>query len=634
MLMGFKLEQESKVFFNMFYFGENIINGELERAEKYLSAFTRSYDNEYSCMSFLKLQNQKHRENRQPSWNVTAASEKANLLDELKTLMKKNPKLQEKLVLPRLNGSALFHLMRRISPSPEKNFTSFKAEKYLSAFTNGNDEWLAKMFYEMRKHEYLDAEDCNEHVEMENVLLRDLKAFSGSNSKILNELRKELSLESFSMAWWVPYRVNLTNQIISFENIPTVPYLCPTSPIIIESTSEGGSLQETNDYGAGVSTHLVDVHSVAGVNQIEKSTTWKLKEINEPSECRILILPDSLLAERVVRLIYSYSGDFLLALAEDAKHKLWTWKHSTGKASVNVQPQLYQPCSGMTMTNEMGAPHQNQCFALNDSYLFSASGGKISVFCLDTFKKLATFGEPPLTCTYFTFFNKHNSAVGFNDSSILIRCLRNKKNQVKLEGHRTHISCLAFSHSLNVLVSAGADAQLCVWNANGWEKLASKFLCSLCNGHVTNPPGVNFIQFHQDQVHLLAVHERLIDIYEAPILNHVLQWVPMESDLPITSATYSSNGQLIYVSFKTGCIKVLVSATLDVRCQINLTAYAQPCTSLQVYPLVIAAHPSNANQIALGLSNDMVNVFEPLESEEWGEPPPPRDARSKANGNG
>ncbi|XVF63282.1 hypothetical protein PTKIN_Ptkin09bG0075400 [Pterospermum kingtungense] len=718
------LERESKVFFNMFYFGETIINGEWVKAEKYLSAFIGPYDNDYSYMSFFKLQDQKQRENRQPSWHVsvTAASERANLLCDLKTLVEKNPMLQEKLVLPRLNRSAFFHLMKRISPSPEKDITSFKeeliflilqfldeekfyetvhkleqeskvffnvnyfgqlvingewckVEKYLSAFTNDNDEFSAKILYEMRKHEDLDAKDRNDCDQRGDVLLRDLKAFPGSNSKILNELMKELSLENFwgtkvqseylntsslranllhslqmriegslilrdkckfpymqkarlltiiklAMDWWVPYHVSLTNQIISFENIPTVPYLCHCPSPVIESTSEGGNLEEPNGYRAGVRSHLGDVHSVVGVNQIEKSVKWKLKEIKEPFECRVLMLPDCVLAERVVRLIYSSSGDFLLALAEDAKHKLWTWKHSSGKASVNVPPQLYQPSSGVEMTNEKGASHQNQCFALNDSYLYSASGGNISIFCLDTFNKLAIFGKPPQTCTYFTFVNKHTFALGFNDSSIIIRCLRTQKNQAKLEGHQKHITCLAFSSILNVLVSAGADAQLCVWNANSWEKLATKCLHSLCSGNVSDPPVVNFIQFHQDQVHLLAVHEKLIDIYEAPLLNHVLQWVPSVSDLPITSATYSSNGQLIYVSFKTGCIKVLVSTTLDVRCHINPTAYAQPNASLQVYPLVIAAHPSNAYQIALGLSNGTVNVLEPLESEEWGESPP------------
>lgn len=39
--------------------------------------------------------------------------------------------------------------------------------------------------------------------------------------------------------------------------------------------------------------------------------------------------------------------------------------------------------------------------------------------------------------------------------------------------------------------------------------------------------------------------------------------------------------------------------------------------------MVIAAHPQEPNQFALGLSDGVVHVFEPLESEgKWGVPPP------------
>lgn len=45
--------------------------------------------------------------------------------------------------------------------------------------------------------------------------------------------------------------------------------------------------------------------------------------------------------------------------------------------------------------------------------------------------------------------------------------------------------------------------------------------------------------------------------------------------------------------------------------------------SSTVYPLVIAAHPSEPNQIALGLTDGGVHVLEPLESEgKWGVAPP------------
>ncbi|OIV99901.1 hypothetical protein TanjilG_26239 [Lupinus angustifolius] len=48
-----------------------------------------------------------------------------------------------------------------------------------------------------------------------------------------------------------------------------------------------------------------------------------------------------------------------------------------------------------------------------------------------------------------------------------------------------------------------------------------------------------------------------------------------------------------------------------------------PKASLRVHPLVIAAHPSEPNQFALGLTNGGVHVLEPLDSEgRWGSPLP------------
>ncbi|OMO92740.1 hypothetical protein CCACVL1_06763 [Corchorus capsularis] len=742
------LEEESKIVFHVDYLGDSEWDKGWRIAEEYLK-FVGADDEAHSRLSALKSQMEKEGEETKSG----CATERDKLQDN---------------VMPRsVRQSALVHLLNLIYPNSNKDTRIFKeqlvyliiqflyeqnfyetvhkleqeskiffnmdyfqqfvtdgewskAEEYLSAFTeDGDAECSANMLYEMRKHEYLEAKDRNDWLQMGSVLQRDLLAFSGRNSKILNELVEVMSCDNIretklqfehlnvssgranllaslkqliaksplqdkcnfplmdkgrlltlvmmALNWWVPYRFNcfLENQSFTFENIPKVPHLfhCP-SPIKNKSSSEAGNIQVPDGNGAGAETYFIDVHSVSSVNAV----SWKLKEINEPSECRTLILPDSPLAERwvhidctnslqlgnrdllsyvkplniridvilanwsglvqVARLMYSYKGDLLLALTEDAKNKLWTWQNSCEKAStVNVQPKLYEPSSGMMMINEMGTSHQTHCFALFKSHLFSASGGKISIFCLKTFEELNSFGGPP--CTYFTFCNEHSLALGFNNSSIVIRCL-NTKTQAKLEGHGKRITCLAFSNKLNVLVSAGGDAQLCVWDADNWQKRESKFLYSLCSGQVPDPAVINMIQFHQDQVHLLAVCETQIDIYEAPLLKHVLQWVPTEAERPITSATYSSDGQSIYVSFKTGCIKVLVSTTLRVRCQINKTAYSQPCTSLQAYPLVIAAHPTNPNQIALGLSNGRVHVLQPLESQEWGQPPPSQDQHVSA----
>jgi len=112
----------------------------------------------------------------------------------------------------------------------------------------------------------------------------------------------------------------------------------------------------------------------------------------------------------------------LLALASNAVHKLWKWQRSErnqlGKvhflskqitsymfmvflmaylleilqATAYVVPQLWQPPSGTLMSNDVNenkpSDESSACIALskNDSYVMSASGGKVSLFNMMTFK--------------------------------------------------------------------------------------------------------------------------------------------------------------------------------------------------------------------------------------------------------
>ncbi|KAK9279707.1 hypothetical protein L1049_013387 [Liquidambar formosana] len=61
-MLEFRLEQESKIFFNWNYFEEIVINGEWKRVEKYLSAFTNLKDNRYSAKIFFLIRRQKYLE--------------------------------------------------------------------------------------------------------------------------------------------------------------------------------------------------------------------------------------------------------------------------------------------------------------------------------------------------------------------------------------------------------------------------------------------------------------------------------------------------------------------------------------------------------------------------------------------
>ncbi|KAG8379818.1 hypothetical protein BUALT_Bualt07G0129000 [Buddleja alternifolia] len=368
-------------------------------------------------------------------------------------------------------------------------------------------------------------------------------------------------------------------------------------------------------------------------DELEKSKVWKLTEISEQSQLRSLRLPDSLLSVRIIRLIYTNSGGAILALAYNAVHKLWKWqrneRNTTGKATTAVPPQLWQPPSGVLMTNDISETNLEEavpCFALskNDSYVMSASGGKISLFNMMTFKTMTTFMAPPPAATFLAFHPQDNNviAIGMEDSTIQIYNVRVDEVKSKLKGHQKRVTGLAFSSVLDVLVSSGADAQIIVWSFNGWEKMANKFL-QIPPGRSSNALAQTRVQFHQDQTHFLVVHETQMAIYEGSKLDCIKQWVvPRESSAAITDATYSCNSQSIYASFDDGSVNVF-TAGLNLRCRINPSAYLPSNPSSRVYPLVVTAHPTETNQFALGLTDGGVHVLEPVEIEgKWGTVPP------------
>ncbi|KAK6232510.1 hypothetical protein SCA6_002583 [Theobroma cacao] len=218
------------------------------------------------------------------------------------------------------------------------------------------------------------------------------------------------------------------------------------------------------------SSRLVDVKPRIS-DDADKIKGWRIPDIMDPSHLKALRLPDAITAGKVVRLLYTNSGLALLALASNAVHKLWKWQRSdrnpSGKATANVAPQLWQPPSGTLMTNDINdtkpAEESATCIALskNDSYVMSASGGKVSLFNMMTFKVMTTFMSPPPAATYLAFHPQDNNiiAIGMEDSTIQIYNVRVDEVKTKLKGHQNRITGLAFSQTLNSLVSSGADAQ-------------------------------------------------------------------------------------------------------------------------------------------------------------------------------
>ncbi|GMP60392.1 hypothetical protein CsSME_00023279 [Camellia sinensis var. sinensis] len=377
----------------------------------------------------------------------------------------------------------------------------------------------------------------------------------------------------------------------------------------------------------------------------DKTKPWQLAEIIDPAQCRQVTMPDMDAVNKVARLLYTNSGFGVLALGSNGIQKLWKWTRSEqnpgGKATANVVPQQWQPNSGLVMTNDVTGVNLEEavpCIALskNDSYVMSACGGKVSLFNMMTFKVMTTFMPPPPASTFLAFHPQDNNiiAIGMEDSTIHIYNVRVDEVKSKLKGHQKRVSGLAFSTNLNILVSSGADAQLCVWSIDTWERRKTVPI-QLPAGKA--PSGDTRVQFHSDQIRLLVSHETQIALYDASKMDRIRQWVPQDVlPAPISYAAYSCNSQLVYTSFCDGNIGVFDADTLRLRCRISPSVYLSPAAingSQAVYPVVVAAHPQEPNQFAVGLTDGYVKVIEPSESEgKWGMSPPPVDNGMMLNG--
>ncbi|XP_049362293.1 protein TOPLESS-RELATED PROTEIN 2-like isoform X1 [Solanum verrucosum] len=410
-----------------------------------------------------------------------------------------------------------------------------------------------------------------------------------------------------------------------------IPNISGSAPQIIERSDRTQQSMSIGNLAAMESSRVPDVKPRIAEN-MDKIKSWKFSDIADSSQLKTLKLPDPLSASKVLRLLYTNSGLSVLALGSNAIHKLWKWQRNernpSGKSSAAVVPQLWQPTNGALMSNDVGdaksAEDAAACIALskNDSYVMSASGGKVSLFNMMTFKVMTTFMPPPPAATYLAFHPQDNNviAVGMEDSTIQIYNVRVDEVKIKLKGHQKRITGLAFSQSLNVLVSSGADAQLCIWSVDGWEKKKARPI-QVPPGHQAPLVGETRVQFHNDQSHILVVHESQIGIYDTQ-LECQRSWYPRDSlSAPISSAIYSCDGLLIFTGFCDGAIGIFDADSLRLRCRIAPSAYLSSIGrySGAAFPVVIAAHPSDSHQFALGMSDGTVHVIEPSDAEpKWG----------------
>ncbi|KAL4388332.1 hypothetical protein GQ457_09G024040 [Hibiscus cannabinus] len=671
------LERESGYFFNMKYLEEKVLAGEWDEVEKYLSGFIKADDNGYSIRIFLEIRKQKYlealdrndkdkaieilvkdlkvfstsheelykeitqlltlenfRENKKLAKHGDTISARRTLLVELKKLLEGNPLSSKKLVFPNFEATRLRTLLNQSlnwqhmlckNPRPNPEIDSF--------FTD---------------HSCLPPNEARASTSVTSPVAEP------STYAPLGVHGCFPSNPTTSTGWMVnasPFSPVQSSVIAASASPVPVPQNQGLQHLRTLSNAHGMIENKSTDHGQLMkrkrprSKRSVDKNGVEPMSRgigkrrnledaSDKTKPWELTEIVDPTQCQTVTIPEnSDTASNVTRLLYTNSGVAVLALWSNGVQKLWKWGRSeenpSGKATASIIPQLWQPKTGLLMTNDVPDNSEDAvpCITLskNDCYVISACGGKVSLFNLMTFKVLSTFMPPPPASTFFAFHPLDNNiiAIGMEDSVIHIYNVRMNEVKTKLKGHKKRITGLTFSTSLNILVSSGADAQLFFWSSDNWEKINSVGLQMPAEKALR---GATRVQFHSDEVRLLICHETVLAVFDVNKMELIRQWIPQEVlSAPISSAAYSCNSQLVYATFTDGNIGVFDADSLKLRCRIAPSAYIAPALSntQTIHPLVVTTHPQEANQLAVGLTDGSIKVIEPSETEKkWGLPVP------------
>ncbi|KAF3326026.1 Topless-related protein 1 [Carex littledalei] len=298
----------------------------------------------------------------------------------------------------------------------------------------------------------------------------------------------------------------------------------------------GGGLPESNvkTSTSGQGTHaplppIIELDEEADeYDEAIKDYVSHVNEINEPSQCLSLRLPDTLPGGKIHKLVYANDGESVIALSSNGTHKLWRWN----KTCLNPSSKLL--LSDGLMVNDVGdVDIETRSFALtkDNRYLTSTSGGPVSLFNVTDAEKLGSFLRPPPVATVLAFHPQNNNrvAIGMDDCTILIFEPQRKKVCCILSGHNKRVTGLCFSTKLDVLVSSGLDAQLCIWKMDTWEKLNS--ICMELNQEVGGSLAHISVEFHPDGVQLLVVHATQLTVYDAGEMKQLHQVSNQQIDL-------------------------------------------------------------------------------------------------------
>ncbi|WOH14315.1 hypothetical protein DCAR_0933834 [Daucus carota subsp. sativus] len=620
------LEKESGFYFNMRYFEEKVLAGEWDEVEKYLSGFTNVEDNRFSVKIYYELRKHKYLE-----------------------------------ALDRKDKIEALHILE----NELKVFSRVKNDLY-------RDMTLLLSLDNFRENEQLSKYD--NMVEARGTMMMELKKIIGANPVFNGKLEFPSSrsarlrtLVNQSLNWQHhlcgnnrPYPDNIKTLYtdhtceLSKGSLATLPVNFPaagsanptsfTRPGVYTPFRVPASAISNQGQGQGLFLNVDAVGKNKGIlnpvdDAVNKTTPWQLtaEKIDHPVRCRLVTLNASDAGDKVSQLLYTNAGTGILVLGSSGFQMLYKWvrheNNPSGKATAKELPHLWKPSSGLLMANDIAGvdlQKSSPCIALtkNDSYVMSAFGGKVSVFNALTYEVMTTFMSTPPVPTFLAFFPPDNNyvAVGMDDSTIHIYNVRGDEVKCILKGHQDRVTGLAFSTKLNILISSGADAHICIWSTDTWEKknsfplqLTTSESCSACTGDTR-------VQLHRDEIQFLVSHGTQLALYDAENVDRVQRWIPQDAlSAQITSAAFSCNSMLVYASFCDGSIGIFDAERLSLRCHLNPSVYLS-LKGQVVYPVVVAAHPQDPYQFAVGLTDGSVKVIEPFEPEgKWEVFKPPEE---------
>ncbi|KAE8736027.1 TOPLESS-related 2 isoform 3 [Hibiscus syriacus] len=493
--------------------------------------------------------------------------------------------------------------VNRVAWSPRGNFVGHEAPVY--SICPHQKEYISMLYSadSSRLFSYGASKDGNPFlIEWNDSVRKTKRKYSGFRKNTTVVVQFDTTKNRFlavgddrQIKFWDMDNTNILTSTDAEGGLPSLPGLRfnKEGNLLVVTTADNGFKNGVEQMSRGTDEprNLEDAS--------DKTKPWELTETVYPTQCRTVTVPDnSDTASKVARLLYTNSGDGILALWSNGVQ-------SYGNATASIIPQLWQPNTGLVMSNDVPYNSENAvpCLALakNDSYIMSACGGKVSLFNTMTFKVITTFMFFT-SSTFMAFHSQVNNiiAIGMEDSVIHIYNVSVKKVKTRLKGHQKRITGLAFSTIHNILVSSGADAQLFFWNTGDREKINSVSL-QLPAGEAPQDP--TRVEFHSDQVHLLVRHETVLAVYDANKMECIRQWMPQEVlSSPISSAAYSCNSQLVYATFTDGNIGVFDACSLKLRCRIAPSAQT-------IHALVAATHPQEANQLAVGLTDGAIKVY-------------------------